>query len=252
MSLDRKHAHAAVARLTGLIAALAAFAPSPAAALEFCVVCSKPDTVYRCAFDDTGIARQSGLQLHCISTLAREGAHESCTIERNKAGPCAGNLKVLALPAGAKPEAVPTLGEAPAAETAPAAAAAQPEPAPADAAAATATDVRAPAPATSPEMAPPQAQPGSQAKWGDKSGSPGTNPAGEGQAGEHAGSGPQVAGEAAPARSETEAAKPIENAAQAVGDAAKTTGEALKSAGSAVGAAAKKGWNCLTSLFDDC
>jgi hypothetical protein len=52
------------------------------------------------------------------------------------------------------------------------------------------------------------------------------------------------------------AGESVSGAAQKAGEAvtgtAKSAGEKIGEAGSAVGGAAKKTWNCLTSLFQDC
>jgi hypothetical protein len=44
----------------------------------------------------------------------------------------------------------------------------------------------------------------------------------------------------------------IKKAGESISGSAQKAGEQIGSAGSAVGNAAKKTWNCLTSLFSDC
>lgn len=223
---------------------------------EFCVTCQGPDATYRCSFDDAGASpAQQGLQLHCISTLAREGGHQSCAIGRATKAPCAGTLKVLALP-GASPGTVPS---APEQATADPGAPAPAEPSPAAPAQTTAVEppqadvemqgVRHAPPAP---MAEGQAPATVKRTWSDTSG-PSGQPADTAQA---PGQKPDGVG-TSPADAADEAAssdlpKPLDDAGKAVSDAAKTTGEALGKAGDAVGSAAKKSWKCLKSLFGDC
>lgn len=219
-------------------------AASPASAdpVEFCVTCSGPTAQYRCALPPgSGKTPPPGFQLHCISTLAREGGHESCTINRATQGACAGALKIMDVPTvpSAPVEAAvpspPDVQQAPAAELGNRAAVPAPSPVgpPAD-------DVEVKALAKQPVAAH-----DSPAKpvWDDTSGSP--KPAAED---------PKPAQEAAvpadgPQQPESD---PLKSAGQAVGDAAKSTGSALQKAGDAVSQAAKKSWKCLTSLFGDC
>lgn len=223
---------------------------------EFCVTCQGPDATYRCTFDDAGASpAQQGLQLHCISTLAREGGHQSCAIGRATKAPCAGTLKVLALP-GASPGTVPT---APVQATADPGAPAPAEPAPGPPAQTTAIEppqadvemqgVRQAPPAP---MAEGQAPDTVKRTWSDTSGSAGQS----GDTAQAPGQKPDGTG-TSPADAADEAAssdlpKPLDDAGKAVTNAAKTTGEALGKAGDAVGSAAKKSWKCLTSLFGDC
>jgi hypothetical protein len=69
-----------------------------------------------------------------------------------------------------------------------------------------------------------------------------------------------AAGEGKPPRTVEEMAKNtvrsskegLEKAGETVVGGAKTAGEKIGSAGSAVGSAAKKTWDCLVSLFNDC
>lgn len=220
---------------------------------EFCVTCQGPDATYRCAFEgaDASPARP-GLQLHCISTLAREGRHASCSIGRATKAPCAGELKVLALPGAVPPGASPGAAIEAAGEAAPAAATDKPVQSTAVEPPQTDVEMQGVAqPAPAPALEPPP--PPTKKAWNDNSG-PAGEPAGP------AGAPPEEA-QTAEAKPDDAAAgepqsdgllKPLEGAGKAVGDAAKSTGEALGKAGEAVGSAAKKSWKCLTSLFGDC
>jgi hypothetical protein len=88
--------------LGGLIALALALIPTRVMAAEVCVVCSEPAASYRCAFDgDTGAAVQPGAQLLCLKQLATSARHKSCSIDRVRTGPCAGDLVVIGKPDGA-------------------------------------------------------------------------------------------------------------------------------------------------------
>ncbi len=216
---------------------------SRAAEPEFCVSCAGPPAQYRCTFSgDASITPKGGLQLYCIATLAREGGHESCAVDRQTAGPCAGAPKVLALPAGAEPggvaeESPPPAQPAPAAD--PITPPAPPSGSPAPAAAAPQPPQAGPSVETKTEV------PASSKKWSDQSGAP------QKPAGTPAGTAkpePDEKSQSAPATN----AEPVEEAGKAVTEAAESTGKALEKAGSAVGQAAKKTWKCLSTLFGDC
>lgn len=237
---------------------------------EFCVTCTGPQAQYRCTFEDNGgQASAPGLQLYCISTLAREGKHESCAIGRATKQACPGTLKVLAMPD--LPPSEPSAAEAP---TAPAPArsmvrapVAPPSddvemhgstpgklttPSPPQPAAP--PQAEAPAPAAKTVAVPPPAAAAakSDAKpaWNGSSGAPTPAAASPSATNEQAKS--DEAGSEPEAPDTPALVKPLETAGKAVGEAAKSTGSALSKAGDAVGSAAKKSWKCLTSLFGDC
>ena len=209
-----------------LTASTLALKSGPVHAGEFCVSCTGPAASYRCTFSGDGSPSQSpgqspGLQLTCISELAKQGGHESCTIERNRQVPCDASAKVFAAPeAFAAP--------ADAKKSPPAAAAGAPgknaEPVtvpPADHAAdPSAASEEQPETGTGPTADPKDKPPRTVKEMVDKS-----------------------------------AADTKENAGKAgaaVEGAAKSAGGAVQKAGAAIGNAAKKTWTCLTSLFGDC
>ncbi len=191
----------------------------PLEAGEFCVACTGPVASYRCTFTGDGSSSQSpGLQLTCISELAKLGRHQSCTIERNRQSPCDATAKLFAAPeafatpspAGAKPAAAAT-PEEPQKKTVPA------DVPPADHAA---------DPSAAPEEDP---TPAAQAE----------------------GKIPRTVKEIVD-KSAADTKESAEKAGAAVGGAAKSAGSAVEKAGAAIGTAAKKTWTCLTSLFGDC
>lgn len=77
------------------------WAPSPAAAADYCVTCKNPDETYRCRV--TGIKATDALKLYCVIRTAKEGNHASCKAERATAD-CVGLVKVYAYDGPALPE----------------------------------------------------------------------------------------------------------------------------------------------------
>lgn len=227
------------------LALLTLAAAGPARSGEYCVSCSGPEAHYRCTLEGGAMAgADPGARLLCITTLAKDGGHASCSIDRKSAPPCPGDLKIIAAPQGYAPDTGP-------------AAEARPEGTPADGARGTQRAVSgnaaaAPGPSApqtgqaveaageGPTTEPPQAsQNAGNGKWGDQSGAAGAEqPPGE-------------TGAADPSPVDA-VVKPIEKAGEAVGEAAKTAGTAVEKAGSTLGNAAKKTWKCLASLFGDC
>lgn len=211
---------------------------------EFCVSCSGPEAQYRCTFDGAA-AGKSGLQLYCISTLAKDGKHESCSINRAAKTPCTGALKVLALPDGL-PDAPPPKSAGPSAEPPPTAntATTRSQTVPSSQGGPPSADVEAQASDTGTRAAKPV--------WSGNSGRPAATPANPPPSPPASTSAPEDPDPAPAEQASPALTKPLEDAGKAVGEAAKTTGSALEKAGSAVGSAAKKSWKCLTSLFGDC
>ena len=92
---------------------LAGVAPD-AAAQEYCVACTAPPATYRCVIGDVRLAGGQPLQAFCVSTLAKDGAHQSCRIKPGTVFDCDGPIKRLAsgpqapsAPAPAKEKAAP-------------------------------------------------------------------------------------------------------------------------------------------------
>jgi hypothetical protein len=210
-----------------LVGAALAVAVAAAEAGEYCVSCSGPDQSYRCEVDGGADARA---WLMCITELAREGGHESCSVDRNQSAPCPGIHKVLSAPVGPAPPMPPVQvarpddgvrrsdGPPPGAQGA-AASETEPEQVEgAEGAAPPSQPVKPRVPRTVEELADNTYQ---ASKEGLK------------KAGETVSS-------------------TAEKAGTAVADTAKAAGDGLSKAGSAVGNAAEKTWNCLKSFFGDC
>lgn len=223
-----------------LAALLVATAAVPATAAEYCVSCSGPDASYRCEIG--GNATDARAWLQCITELAKSGGHDSCSVDRNAPSPCPGIHKVLTPPEGAVPALPPvqmTTPESGPSPLPPVQQQAAPNPnvpntppasgvAPAEQAAA---DPNAPPPEGAPAEPAPKRVPQTMEELA-------------GDAYQSSKDGLKNAGS-----SVTEGAK---KAGTAVTDTAKAAGEGIGKAGSAVGNAAKKTWNCVTSLFQSC
>lgn len=86
---------ASLAFLAGVLAASAA-----AAAEEVCVACSGPGAIYRCQVDVGNLGVSAKLvskfaQYACAREMARQGRHESCSVQRESAGTCSGEVRVI-------------------------------------------------------------------------------------------------------------------------------------------------------------
>lgn len=209
----------------GGVAYLAALQPVHAA--EFCVTCEGPAAQYSCQFDDASATlNDSRLKLFCITELAKSGPHASCSVDRSRAAPCAGEARHLALPDGIEPSL-------PLPETQTAAP-------PPDA-----------APAAAPEDAPAATAPGADGvnQTDVPKTVPGDDASGQADAKEEA---PPKTVQEMVEKSAESTGEALEKTGEAAKDAAKSTGSAIEKAGSAVGKAAKKTWNCITSFFGDC
>lgn len=101
--------HAVLFALCGLTV------PASAAANELCIICEEPAALYRCQADGAD-PLPAGLQIRCVTEIAKSGAHGRCRVDRTRAIPaCDGALvKVAApppsLPTGAPPTAAPPVG----------------------------------------------------------------------------------------------------------------------------------------------
>lgn len=93
---------------TCVFSGIMASSSTRAAAAEYCVTCAGPDAHYACTFNGTSEGPgDAGLKLYCITELAKSGKHASCSVDRTAAKPCAGDVKVLAMPDGLDTSPVP-------------------------------------------------------------------------------------------------------------------------------------------------
>ncbi len=105
---------------TGLL--IISAAGSWAMAQEYCVSCAQPDALYRCIIEGARPGGAVSLQALCVTALAKEGQHGTCTVQRGVgvidcngaikrvAIPLDGSAPVVAAPA-ADPAPAPTSGE---------------------------------------------------------------------------------------------------------------------------------------------
>jgi hypothetical protein len=116
--------------------------PGRAEAQEYCVACTEPNAVYRCAIDGAQPGGSQPLQMLCITAMAKQGGHGTCGIKRGTVFDCDGQVRripwaALNQPAPGQPAPVqPTPGQPPASgkqsavEPPPPAQAAEPKPDP--------------------------------------------------------------------------------------------------------------------------
>jgi len=72
---------------------LLALAAGPAAGQEFCVACSGPPGVYRCVIDGAQPRGGQSLQLLCVTAMAKQGGHATCSVKRGTVFDCDGVVK---------------------------------------------------------------------------------------------------------------------------------------------------------------
>src|SRR5258708_26648467 len=98
-----------------------------AQAQEYCVACSEPPGLYRCIIDGAQPRGGQSLQMLCVTAMAKEGGHATCSVKRATVFECDGTVKRIpwaALAAGPGPRAdspqplaaqpVPTVAPSPA------------------------------------------------------------------------------------------------------------------------------------------
>jgi hypothetical protein len=101
-----------------------------AAAQEYCVACSEPNGLYRCVIDGAQPRGGQSLQMLCVTAMAKEGKHATCSVKRANVFECDGAVKHIpwaALDSGPQAETPAPLALQPAPKSTPAAA---PKPAP--------------------------------------------------------------------------------------------------------------------------
>ena len=77
-----------------MLLSAAAFSQTPPRT-ESCVTCSGPDAVYRCEVEsaDGKTISPERAQLFCIARLAKDGAHDACSVRRRDKAECSGLVK---------------------------------------------------------------------------------------------------------------------------------------------------------------
>ncbi len=72
--------------------------PVRVASQEYCVSCAEPDATYRCAISGARPGLSQSLQVACITALAKDGQHATCTVKRGvTVFECDGPVKTIAI-----------------------------------------------------------------------------------------------------------------------------------------------------------
>ena len=80
-------------RLCAGLGLLTASAIGPAAAQEYCVACSEPAGLYRRVIDGAQPRGGQSLQMLCVTAMAKEGRHATCSVKRGTVFECDGAMK---------------------------------------------------------------------------------------------------------------------------------------------------------------
>lgn len=195
----------------------------PVAAQELCVVCREPDVTYRCV-PRGATSDDPRVPLACLSEIAKSGAHADCSVSRRNR-PCDGVLREITL------HGDPLVPLA----------------------------VRQPPP-VSPPVSPPLAPlaPGQGGLANEDQGQGAPRPDEPDKTNAPPRTVEELASRTAKSAQEqlSKTTGAVTNVAkktgEVVGDAADTAGDAVKDVAKSAGSLAKKSWNCLTSLFNDC
>lgn len=221
---------------TAVLAATCVYAAhSSALAEDYCVTCSEPAATYRCRIEGIMAGGEGGHQFSCIKDIAQRAGHASCTVSRGAGPECAGrDWTVLQdTTAANSPDARAAVPQSPSVQhgtiTAPNAAVQAPSSPPASeqaralpqaaASAATQAPLKA-ATGAAEHYVPPRATARQETPEGQR---------------------------AAPMDMEANK-RDISRKADATG----AIGEAAGKAGNAISGAAKKTWDCVSSLFSKC
>lgn len=209
-----------------VLAATCVSAPhSFARAQDYCVTCSEPAATYRCHVEGTLSGGEGSHQFTCIKDIAQRAGHAACTIDRSAGAACAGRDWIVSQDPTAAPS--PDIRAA--------------------------TTAAPPAPWRSPDAPRDAQQPPvkPQATGSQPTQSP---PRTGSSAAEHYIPPRAPALQAMPDGQRT---APMEKEADRRGagkdaDTAGAASEAAGKAGNAISGAAKKTWDCVSSLFSKC
>jgi hypothetical protein len=64
-----------------------------AEAQEYCVACSEPTGLYRCVIDGAQPRGGQSLQMLCVTAMAKQGGHATCSVKRGTVFDCDGAVK---------------------------------------------------------------------------------------------------------------------------------------------------------------
>ena len=75
-----------------------------ALAQEYCVACTEPAGLYRCVIEGAQPRGTQSLPMLCVTAMAREGGHGTCSIKRGTVFDCDGLVKRIPWTADAGPQ----------------------------------------------------------------------------------------------------------------------------------------------------
>jgi len=76
-----------------LLASPLALPGGRAVAQEYCVACSEPAGLYRCIIEGAQPRGGQSLQMLCVTAMAKEGRHATCSVKRGTVFECDGTVK---------------------------------------------------------------------------------------------------------------------------------------------------------------
>jgi len=82
-----------IGRIGPALAFLACLPAGRAQAQEYCVVCTEPDVQYRCVIDGAQPRGGQSLQMLCVTAMAKEGGHATCSVKGGTVFACNGAVK---------------------------------------------------------------------------------------------------------------------------------------------------------------
>jgi hypothetical protein len=108
-----------------VLAVLTCLHVGQAQAQEYCVSCSEPNALYRCVIEGAQPRGGQSLQMLCVTAMAKDGGHATCSVKRGTVFECDGAVKRVpwaALNLPAQPAAIAPQAPETAAKPEPAAA----------------------------------------------------------------------------------------------------------------------------------
>ncbi len=209
---------AAVALVSFVSVMLAGNAIGPARAGEFhCVVCKGPDAIYRCRVQTPGLpSGRPALQYFCVTQVAKDKGHSSCSVQRTTDDNCAGEERIYVMQSPPQ-SATPPPAIRPDSRT---------------------------SPAKFPSMLPTTPKHAAEKPGAPAGGEPKTIDELARQSGKQIKKTGDAVGRAVK--------KSVKTAGRVLSKAAKSAEREAKKVGNTAGKAAKNSWRCVTSLFQNC
>ena len=76
-----------------VLAVLTCLPVGQAQAQEYCVSCSEPNALYRCVIEGAQPRGGQSLQMLCVTAMAKDGGHATCSVKRGTVFECDGAVK---------------------------------------------------------------------------------------------------------------------------------------------------------------